>query len=142
MIQLIKHNRGEVDTFTMGQNYGNTKDPAKDENETPILRTKMTLPILPVDETFKCSTLVANAENITRASQLFYEIKVELEFEVGESLIQVEKDERLRQAQLVGVGVGSPGLWLGLYGSSEFEGAQQMEARNASSCRIAIHIGL
>ena len=134
MVQLVKHNRGEIDTFTMGENYANTKDPRKDEPDTPILCTKMTLPLIPVDEEYKCSTLVANAENFARASQLFYEIKVDFDARAEEGWIQMERDENLRQEKLVGVGIGSAGLMMGLYGSGNFKGGQMMEQRNDFIC--------
>ena len=134
MAQLVRYNRGNVDTFTYGENYANSKDPRKSEQDTPIICTKHTLPIIPVDEEYKCSTLSANAENIARASQLFYEIKVDFDSRAEEGWIQMEKDEKLRQAQLVGVGIGSAGLMLGLYGSGNFKGGQMMEARNDMIC--------
>ena len=77
---------------------------------------------------------MANAENFARASQLFYEIKVDFEHRADEDWIQVEKDEHLRQAQMVGVGIGSVGMMLGLYGSNNFKGGQMMEARNDYIC--------
>ena len=97
MAQLVRHNRGDVDTFTLGENFSNSKDPKKDENDTPIFRTKHTLPIIPVNDEYKCSTLAANAGNITRASQLFYEIKVDLEANSDQEMLQIEKDENLRK---------------------------------------------
>ena len=136
MVQLIKHNRGQVDTFTYGPNYANPQDPNKTEDDTPIFRTRMTLPICPVEENYYCSTLVANAENLTRASQLFHEIKSMESF--SDDLIQMEQDEQLRQAQMVGVGTAAPGIWLGLYGVKGFEGSQLMELRNDLVCEAFV----
>ena len=44
-------------------------------------------------------------------------------------------DEEKRLNALVGVGIGAPGLFLGLYGSSDFRGGQVMEYRNDLICK-------
>ena len=119
--KIINDNVGNEDTYAMMENFFNPSDKA---SLVPNFKTKVTLPPVPDCENFKCSALAANAEDIVRASKL---MTIEEETEGSE--------EDQRQNALIGVGIGAPGLFLGLYGSSEFPGGQVMEYRNDIICR-------
>ena len=57
MVQLVKNNRGSVNTYTLGKNRVNyDKDPEANEDLTPVLVTAHTIPQFPCEsESFLCS---------------------------------------------------------------------------------------
>ena len=57
MAQLVRNNRGNVNTYTLGENRVNyEKDPEAELERTPVLVTAHTLPQFPgTSEAFKCS---------------------------------------------------------------------------------------
>ena len=71
MSQIVNDNVGDKDTYTMVTNHFNPKnDPLGPETQVPSFVTAQTLPPIPGDEKFKCSSLAANAEDIVRACYL------------------------------------------------------------------------
>ena len=57
MVQLVKNNRGTVNTYALGKNMVNfEKDPDAADDLTPVLVTAHTIPQFPGEsEVFKCS---------------------------------------------------------------------------------------
>lgn len=124
MSQLIKNNVGDKDTYTMMRNWFIPADPEVEHEEIPTFVTAHTYPPIPENLEFKCSSLAANAEDFVRASAL---ITIDCESD--------GTDEENRLHALIGVGVGAPGQFLGLYGSANFPGGQTMEYRNELVCK-------
>ena len=125
MSELIVNNKGFVNTYTLSKNWSNNFDKSAPLDFTPTFITAQTLPPVPVNDTFLCSSLSANAANMARLSQMFGDIqKIE-----GISV------EEKRSMSLFGIGLGAPGLFLGLYGSEKFPGGQVVEYRNDLICQ-------
>ena len=125
MSELIANNKGFINTYTLSKNWSNSADKSGLLDYTPTFITAQTLPPIPVNSTFLCSSLSANAANLARLSQMFGDIQ---------KMDGVTVEEK-RSMSLFGIGIGSPGLFLGLYGSEKFPGGQVAEYRNDVICQ-------
>ena len=67
--QLINDNVANEDTYKLIPNWFVTSD-RQNDGEVPSFVTMKTLPPVPNSTSFRCSSLAANAEDLTRASQL------------------------------------------------------------------------